>query len=93
MTQYIICYDISDASRLRKAANILQGEALRIQKSVYLLVGSAATMQRCWHKLANCVHHQHDRLSCYTIPQHSPMQSLGANVLSDGIVWSGLQEK
>ncbi len=93
MTEYIICYDISDARRLRKAAKILQGEALRIQKSVYLLVGTPTTMQRCWRKLADCVHHQDDSLSCYTIPAHSPMISLGANVLCDGIVWSGLREK
>ena len=36
MPEYIFCYDISDAKRLRKAAKILQGQALRIQKSVYL---------------------------------------------------------
>jgi CRISPR-associated protein Cas2 len=92
MTQYIICYDISDAKRLRKAAKILQGHALRIQKSVYLLVGSPSTMQHCWQKLSECVDATADDLCCYTIPQHSPMLSLGANVLSEGLFWSGLVE-
>ena len=93
MPEYIFCYDISDAKRLRKAAKILQGQALRIQKSVYLLVGTPTTMRRCWLQLSDCVDAQKDDLRCYTIPAHSPMQSLAANVLQEGIVWSGLMEK
>jgi CRISPR-associated protein Cas2 len=93
MPEYIFCYDISDVKRLRKAAKILQGQALRIQKSVYLLVGTPTTMHRCWQQLSDCVDAKKDDLRCYTIPAHSPMQSLGANVLQEGIVWSGLMEK
>jgi CRISPR-associated protein Cas2 len=93
MPEYIFCYDISDAKRLRKAAKILQGQALRIQKSVYLLVATPTTMRRCWQQLSDCVDAQKDDLRCYTIPARSPMQSLGANVLQDGILWSGLMEK
>ncbi|MBK6757394.1 MAG: CRISPR-associated endonuclease Cas2 [Moraxellaceae bacterium] len=33
MTEYVFCYDISDAKRLRKATKILQGQALRIQRA------------------------------------------------------------
>jgi CRISPR-associated endonuclease Cas2 len=55
MPEYIFCYDISDVKRLRKAAKILQGQALRIQKSVYLLVGTPTTMHRCWQQLSDCV--------------------------------------
>ena len=68
MTEYVFCYDISDAKRLRKAAKILQGQALRIQKSVYLLVGTPTTMRRCWQQLSDCVDAQKDDLCCYTIP-------------------------
>ncbi|MBK6757352.1 MAG: CRISPR-associated endonuclease Cas2 [Moraxellaceae bacterium] len=43
-----MCYDISDVKRLRKAAkDFCRGQALRIQKSVYLLMGTPTTMRRC----------------------------------------------
>lgn len=92
MAQYIICYDISCDKRLRKAAKILQGVAIRLQKSVYLLVGSQCDLNKCWLALANCVSDKHDLLTCYCVPFHSPMQSFGANVLHDGLLWSGLSE-
>ena len=92
MAQYIICYDISCAKRLRKAAKILQGVAIRLQKSVYLLVGSQNDLNKCWRALAACVSDSHDLLTCYCVPAHSPLQTLGANVLHDGIMWSGLFE-
>ena len=92
MAQYIICYDISCAKRLRKAAKILQGVAIRLQKSVYLLVGSQSDLNKCWRALAACVSDSHDLLTCYCVPAHSPLQTLGANVLHDGIMWSGLFE-
>lgn len=92
MAQYIICYDISCAKRLRKAAKILQGMAIRLQKSVYLLVGSEHDLKKCWRALAACVSDSHDMLTCYCVPAHSPLQSLGANVLQEGLLWSGLSE-
>lgn len=36
MSDYIVCYDISDEKRLRKVARNLEGRALRIQFSVFL---------------------------------------------------------
>ncbi len=92
MAQYIVWYDISCAKRLRKAAKILQGVAIRLQKSVYLLVGSQTDLNKCWRALAACVSDSHDLLTCYCVPAHSPLQSLGANVLHDGLLWSGLSE-
>ena len=92
MAHYVICYDIADARRLRKAAKILQGQALRLQKSVYLLVASPTVMQRCWQHVVDCIDPKQDDLRCYTIPAHSPLQSWGANVLHDGVMWSGFLE-
>ncbi|MFP4333293.1 MAG: CRISPR-associated endonuclease Cas2 [Campylobacterales bacterium] len=39
MSDYIVCYDISDEKRLRKLARNLEGRALRIQFSVFLAMG------------------------------------------------------
>ncbi|MFP4487548.1 MAG: CRISPR-associated endonuclease Cas2 [Campylobacterales bacterium] len=36
MSNYMVCYDISDEKRLRKVARNLEGRALRIQFSVFL---------------------------------------------------------
>lgn len=93
MTAYLVCYDIADSGRLRRAAKILQGQALRVQKSVYLLVGSPAVMNRCWRQLEACISPRHDDLRCYTIPEHSPLLSLGAKVVHDGLLWSGWLEE
>ena len=92
MSQYIICYDISCAKRLRKAAKILQGVAIRVQKSVYLLVGSEREQKKCWQQLACIVSDSEDLLTCYCVPAHSPLQMFGANVLQEGLFWSGLVE-
>lgn len=92
MTAYVVCYDIANPKRLRKAARILQGEALRLQKSVYLLVGTPAVLQRCWQQLSLCVDPAHDDLRCYTIPAHSPLECLGARVVHDSLLWSGLPD-
>ena len=70
----------------------MQGVAIRLQKSVYLLVGSQNDLNKCWRALAACVSDSHDLLTCYCVPAHSPLQSLGANVLHDGLLWSGLSE-
>lgn len=36
MSDYLVCYDISDEKRLRRVARSLEGRALRIQFSVFL---------------------------------------------------------
>ncbi len=38
MKNYLICYDVSDEKRLSKLAKLLEKEAYRIQKSIFLLL-------------------------------------------------------
>ena len=35
---FLVCYDIADAKRLRKVAKLLEKEAIRIQKSQFFML-------------------------------------------------------
>lgn len=71
-TNFIITYDISCEKRLRKIAKLLEKNALRIQKSVYLYKG--ATKENLYDLLQNVLellNEKEDDLRVYKIKKGS----------------------
>jgi CRISPR-associated protein Cas2 len=67
---WVIAYDVVDARRRRRVARLLEGEALRIQKSVFSTECSqdqlAAVVRRVRQELATA-----DRLHAYPVLQRN----------------------
>lgn len=56
---YLISYDIGDPKVLRKVAKYLEGEGVRLQKSVFLVRCPQHRLNRIRDKLATMVGQQH----------------------------------
>ena len=62
---YLAIYDITDAKRLNKVANILQDYGVRIQKSVFELRLSTASRQLMEKRLRAVMDEQKDGIKCF----------------------------
>jgi len=59
---WLICYDVRDPNRLRRAAKILEGAGHRIQYSVFRCWLSAAQMQKLRWELTQVLEPEDDTL-------------------------------
>jgi len=71
---YLICYDISDAKRLRKVAKILEQTSIRIQKSVFFYqIGLKNELKQLVDELNNEISNEDDDVRIYKIDINSSL--------------------
>lgn len=67
-TDYIICYDISNAKRLQRVARILVQEALRIQHSVFFAQNiDQVRLFEIVDSINDVIDHEEDDVRIYTV--------------------------
>ena len=65
MPRYAIAYDITDNSRRRKVANLLDSFGDRVQNSVFELVVSRSMLAQCLRCLKELLNMKEDKLVVY----------------------------
>lgn len=64
---YLVAYDIADPRRLRRVARIVERHAVRFQKSVFLLRGDRAAVQRLFERTAPVLNLQEDVVQAWKL--------------------------
>ncbi len=64
---YIVCYDVSDAKRLRQVFRSLHGYGDPLQYSVFRCILSEKEKYLMLHHLASLIHHTEDRVMVINI--------------------------
>lgn len=81
MSQYrrpvLICYDIADPRRLRRAFRELRDVALPVQKSVFVAALTEAELERLLERLADHIDAAADRLQVFSLRQLTQAHGLG----------------
>lgn len=90
MTDYIICYDISDPKRLGRIFRYLKKHATPLQYSVFIFSGDHRKIDRCLKKASTLINHHQDDLRAYPLPIRGFKARLGKPVLPEGIQLSNL---
>lgn len=90
MSDYVICYDISDPKRLGRVFRALKKRALPLQYSVFLFTGDERALERCMADIARLIDEKEDDLRAYPLPKRGFKARLGKATLPEGIQWSGL---
>ena len=90
VTGWIVCYDISDARRLRAVHRHLRRKGLPLQYSVFLVQASAAAMHHIMEELAGLICEAADDVRAYRFPLGSECHMLGRSILPEDVVISPL---
>ena len=85
MSEYIICYDITNPRRLGRIHRTLKQYAVPLQYSVFLFTGSAAQLAQCLARLQAIMDEHSDDIRAYPLPQRGLRWSLGKATLPEGI--------
>ncbi|MDP2811895.1 MAG: CRISPR-associated endonuclease Cas2 [Rhodocyclaceae bacterium] len=90
MTDYVICYDISNPKRLGRLHRFLKKRAVPLQYSVFLFSGDDRKLDRCLAGAEKLIDGKEDDLRAYPLPARGFKARLGRPALPEGIQWSGL---
>ena len=90
MSDFLICYDITDPRRLARLHRFLKKRAAPLQYSVFLMTGDDRTLERCMNDAATLIDPVTDVLRAYPLPKRGLRARLGTPCLPPGIQWSGL---
>jgi CRISPR-associated protein Cas2 len=90
MTDFVICYDISNPKRLSRIFRYLKKCAMPMQYSVFLYTGDDRQLIRMLSKLTTMIDHKEDDLRAYPLPKRGLRARLGRPALPEGIQWGGL---
>src|SRR5690625_4355737 len=90
MSDYLICYDISDPKRLGRIHREMKRWALPIQYSVFLYSGDNRTLAGHLKRISRMVNDRNDDLRCYPLPARGLRQRMGRATLPQGIVYTDL---
>jgi CRISPR-associated endonuclease Cas2 len=85
VSEFIVCYDISDPRRLGRVFRQLKKLALPLQYSVFLFIGDDRQLERCLRDLAQLIDEKHDDLRAYPLPARGVKARLGMPALPAGI--------
>jgi CRISPR-associated protein Cas2 len=84
---FLICYDISDVKRLVKVAKTVEKNAIRIQKSIFLLIDtSKEEMYEIVEAIENIINMKEDDVRIYKIDIHQSLHFNSAVDLKNPIV-------
>jgi CRISPR-associated protein Cas2 len=78
---YLIAYDIADPRRLQRLHRAVRTEAIAIQRSVFLMAGSVAAIERLLDRLAVLIAPDEDDLRAYPIDAPHTLQRSGPTLL------------
>ena len=70
-TLYLICYDIVKTNRRNKAAHLLEGYGLRVQKSVFECVLNKQQYEMIHRKLKQYIEPEEDQVRFYPMTVHT----------------------
>jgi CRISPR-associated protein Cas2 len=73
----LICYDIADPRRLRRAFRELRDAALPVQKSVFVAALTEAELERLLERLADHIDAAEDCLRVFRLRTLAPAHGLG----------------
>ncbi|WP_374336314.1 CRISPR-associated endonuclease Cas2 [Methyloversatilis sp.] len=90
MSEFIVCYDISDPKRLGRLHRFLKKCAVPLQYSVFLFSGDDRQLDRLLEKATGYIDPKADDLRAYPLPTRGFKARLGKPALPEGIQWSGL---
>ncbi len=85
MSEFVICYDITENRRLQRVHRFLTQYALPLQYSVFLFVGDERKLKALTADLIKRIHERTDDLRIYPLPQRGFRGRLGKAVLPEGI--------
>lgn len=81
MKNYLICYDISDDKRLVKLAKLLEQEAFRIQKSIFVLWEATENeLLILVQKMKTLIDQEKDDVRVYTIKNSGHCLGVATNL-------------
>ena len=86
MTEYIICYDITEPRRLGRIHRALKQYALPLQYSVFLFQGTAQQLETCLQRLAQLMDPHSDDIRAYPLPASGLRLSIGRKPLPNGVL-------
>lgn len=90
MTEYIICYDVSNPKRLGRLFRYLRKCAMPLQYSVFLFTGDDRQLARCLSKAVSFIDTKEDDLRAYPLPIRGFKARLGKPALPEGILLGNL---
>lgn len=90
MKEFIICYDITCPNRLGQMYRFLCKNAIAIQYSVFLFVGSQKQVNKCIENASEIINEKEDDLRVYPLPNRGFRARIGKPTLPEGIQWCGL---
>ena len=90
MSEFVVCYDISDPKRLLRLHRFLKKYAMPLQYSVFLFTGDDRQLDRLLGKAEQYIDRQEDDLRAYPLPARGLKARLGQPALHEGIQFGGL---
>ena len=90
MSDFVICYDISDPKRLCQVYRFLKQHAVALQYSVFLFTGDYRELDRIFAVVERYIDPNADDLRVYPLPARGLKVRLGKPALPEGIQFGGL---
>lgn len=83
-TAYLICYDISEPSRLARIYRLLKAEGVHLQYSVFLCHFTWPQLTRLKERLQGMINPLTDDIRVYPLPARDAIEALGCGDRSPG---------
>lgn len=83
---YLIAYDIAHPRRLQRLHRALQAEAIAIQRSVFLIAGTVADVDRLLDRLSTLIDPEEDDLRAYPVDAPDMLRYAGPGVLQGALL-------
>lgn len=90
MSEFVICYDITNPRRLGRLHRYLRKSAVPLQYSVFLFVGDERQLDRLMTGIVPMIDPKTDDVRAYPLPARGLKARLGRPALPEGIQWSGM---
>ena len=92
MSDYLLCYDITNRRRLGRVHSLLKKHAVPVQYSLFLFTGTDAQLQQCLDLLQAIMDQHTDDIRAYPLPRRGLRLVLGPSPLPNGIILSSLPQ-
>ena len=90
MSEFIVCYDIGDPTRLRRLHRFLKRHAVPLQYSVFLFTGDDRQLERLLALAEGYIDAKVDDLRAYPLPARGLKAYIGKPTLPAGIQFGRL---